>query len=114
MLSCACSASFAVSHAAEETQHVKECFGLLQVQGRTKSLFSTMKKLLRLDDMAKGGRGRDEIYDLLGMRVVVAPLPGTPLETAAIAATQVSCSSVRGRHAAFHTRMLQFCCAPND
>ncbi len=49
-----------------------------------------MKKLLRLDDMAKGGRGRDEIYDLLGMRVVVAPLPGTPPETAAIAATQAS------------------------
>ena len=62
----------------------------MQVRGRTKSLFSTMKKLLRLDDMARGGRARDEIYDLLGMRVVVAPLPGTPPETAAIAATQAS------------------------
>ena len=68
----------------------RSALGLLQVRGRTKSLFSTMKKLLRLDDMAKGGRGRDEIYDLLGMRVVVAPLPGTPVETTAIAATQAS------------------------
>lgn len=61
-----------------------------QVRGRTKSLFSTMKKLLRLDDMAKGGRAREEVYDLLGMRVVVAPLPGMPPETAAMAATQAS------------------------
>ena len=52
-----------------------DCDGSIaaQIQGRTKSLYSTMKKLLRLDDVAKGGRGRDEVYDLLGLSVIVRP-----------------------------------------
>ena len=33
-----------------------------------------MKKLLRLGDFKAGGRSRDDIFDLLGMRVVVQPL----------------------------------------
>lgn len=32
-----------------------------------------MKKLLRLDDFTAGGRHKDDIYDLLGLRVVVQP-----------------------------------------
>ena len=48
-----------------------------------------MKKLLRLDDVARGGRGRDEVYDLLGLRVIVTPYPGMPAEEAELAATQV-------------------------
>ena len=40
---------------------------------RTKSLFSTMKKLLRLDDLSAGGRDKGALFDLLGMRVVVHP-----------------------------------------
>ncbi len=43
------------------------------IHARTKSLFSTMKKLLRLDDFAAGGRERGALFDLLGMRVVVYP-----------------------------------------
>jgi hypothetical protein len=45
----------------------------LEVVVRTKSLFSTMKKLLRLDDLSAGGRERVALFDLLGMRVVVHP-----------------------------------------
>lgn len=68
-----------------------DCDGSIaaQIQGRTKSLYSTMKKLLRLDDVAKGGRGRDEVYDLLGLRVIVTPYPDAPVEEGELAATQV-------------------------
>ena len=31
-----------------------------------------MKKLLRLDEFSRGGRGRGEVFDLLGLRVVVS------------------------------------------
>ena len=44
-----------------------------EVVVRTKSLFSTMKKLLRLDDLSAGGREKGALFDLLGMRVVVHP-----------------------------------------
>ena len=47
-----------------------------EVVVRTKSLFSTMKKLLRLDDLSAGGRDREALFDLLGMRVVVHPREG--------------------------------------
>lgn len=53
-----------------------------------------MKKLLRLDDVARGGRGRDEVYDLLGLRVIVISYPGMPAEEAELAATQVQLSSL--------------------
>jgi (p)ppGpp synthase/HD superfamily hydrolase len=60
-----------------------------QIQGRTKSLYSTMKKLLRLDDVQKGGRGRDEVYDLLGLRVIITPLATMSAEDGELAAIQV-------------------------
>lgn len=69
--------------------HAESLLACRQIQGRTKSLYSTMKKLLRLDDVAKGGRGRDEVYDLLGLRVIVAPLQGLSAEDGELAATQV-------------------------
>jgi ppGpp synthetase/RelA/SpoT-type nucleotidyltranferase len=47
--------------------------GAADVSVRSKSLFSVMRKLLRLDDMAKGGRRRTDLFDLLGMRVIVQP-----------------------------------------
>ncbi len=51
----------------------------LQLRARTKSLFSIMKKLLRLGNMAAGGpRQREEIYDLLGMRAIVQPRTDLP------------------------------------
>ena len=49
-----------------------------------------MKKLLRLDDIARGGRGRGEVFDLLGLRVVVSPNEGIPLEDGEAMAAQVS------------------------
>jgi tetratricopeptide (TPR) repeat protein/ppGpp synthetase/RelA/SpoT-type nucleotidyltranferase len=45
----------------------------LKIYGRTKSPFSTLKKLLRLGDTSKGGRSRSEVYDLIGLRAVVVP-----------------------------------------
>ena len=62
----------------------------MQTRGRTKSLFSTMKKLLRLDDIARGGRGRGEVFDLLGLRVVVSPNEGILPEDGEATAAQVS------------------------
>lgn len=44
---------------------------LLQLEGRIKSLFSTMKKVLRLGEAAKGGRARDEVFDVLGLRIIL-------------------------------------------
>lgn len=68
----------------------------LQVYGRTKSLFSTLKKLLRLGEMARGGRRRAEIYDLMGVRLVVQPRSDLPPEEAEAAAAQVGWVYVRG------------------
>ena len=61
----------------------------VQTRGRTKSLFSTMKKLLRLDDLSRGGRGRGEVFDLLGLRVVVSPQKDCPPEQGEANAAQV-------------------------
>ena len=44
----------------------------IAVKARRKSLFSTMKKVLR------DGRAREDVHDLLGMRVIVTPQPGSP------------------------------------
>ena len=49
-----------------------------------------MKKLLRLDDIARGGRGRGEVFDLLGLRVVVSPNDGILPEDGEAMAAQVS------------------------
>ncbi len=38
-----------------------------------------MKKLLRLEDLSKGGRQREDIYDVLGLRAVVQPRADLPL-----------------------------------
>lgn len=59
------------------------------IKARTKSLFSVMKKVLRLDKgWAKGSRKLDEIYDLLGMRVIVQPRLDLPEEEAESLATK--------------------------
>ncbi|EFJ47829.1 hypothetical protein VOLCADRAFT_60953 [Volvox carteri f. nagariensis] len=62
--------------------------GGLLVKARTKSLFSVMKKLLHLGDMARGGRSREELYDLLGMRAIVKPPDFLPPAEAEAAATK--------------------------
>jgi (p)ppGpp synthase/HD superfamily hydrolase len=43
------------------------------VQARAKSPISTLKKLLRLGNSSQGGRTRDEIFDVLGLRAIVLP-----------------------------------------
>jgi hypothetical protein len=48
-----------------------------------------MKKLLRLDDLSRGGRSRGEVFDLLGLRVIVSPQKDSPLEQGEATAIQV-------------------------
>lgn len=45
----------------------------ISIQTRTKSALSTMKKLLR-SGASGGGRQRDQVYDLIGLRAIVHPL----------------------------------------
>ena len=49
-----------------------------QIEGRVKSLFSTMKKVLRLGEAAKGGRARDDVFDILGLRIILDMQPSHP------------------------------------
>ena len=63
---------------------------MVQLRGRTKSLFSTMKKLLRLDEFSRGGRDRGEVFDLLGLRVIVSHSGSASSEEGEAVAAQVS------------------------
>ena len=63
---------------------------MVQLRGRTKSLFSTMKKLLRLDEFSRGGRDRGEVFDLLGLRVIVSHSGKPSCEEGEAIAAQVS------------------------
>lgn len=66
-------AKTALQAAAENNPRFRELASGLQIYGRTKSPYSTLKKLLRLGNTAKGGRSRGEVYDLIGLRAVVVP-----------------------------------------
>ena len=48
----------------------------IAVKARRKSLFSTMRKVLR------DGRAREDVHDLLGMRVILTPQRGSPAHAA--------------------------------
>ena len=65
--------------------------GGLEIYGRTKSPFSTLKKLLRLGNTSKGGRSRSEVYDLIGLRAVVQPRSDLPVEEDAERAAVEAC-----------------------
>ncbi|KAL4856897.1 putative GTP diphosphokinase CRSH1 [Chlorella vulgaris] len=60
----------------------------VSVKGRTKTLFSTLKKLLRLGNTAAGGRARAQLYDLIGLRAVVQPRTDLPADEAEELAAQ--------------------------
>ena len=49
-------------------------YPFVRVTARRKSLFSTMRKVLR------DGRAREDVHDLLGVRVIVSPEPGSPAD----------------------------------
>mmetsp|Transcript_30964 Transcript_30964/g.68597 ORF Transcript_30964/g.68597 Transcript_30964/m.68597 type:complete len:668 (+) Transcript_30964:195-2198(+) len=66
----------------EHDEEFKKLASHCVIRARTKSLFSIMKKLLRVGDMSSGGRQREEIYDLLGMRAIVQPRQDLPPEQA--------------------------------
>jgi (p)ppGpp synthase/HD superfamily hydrolase len=60
----------------------------VRLLGRAKSLYSIMRKLLRLQDPAAGSRRLGQMYDLLGLRAVVLPREGLPAAEAEAAAIQ--------------------------
>eukprot|EP00775_Hariotina_reticulata_P012229 gene12229-12367_t len=60
----------------------------VQLLGRTKSLYSIMRKLLCLQDPAAGSRKLWEMYDLLGLRAVVLPRDDLAPEEAEAAAVR--------------------------
>lgn len=62
--------------------------GGMRLLGRTKSLYSIMRKLLRLQDPAAGSRRLGQMYDLLGLRAVVLPRRDLPTDMAEEAARQ--------------------------
>lgn len=57
----------------ERQPRFKKLADSVAFRARRKSMYSVMKKMLRLGDMQKGGRRLEEIYDLLGVRAVVQP-----------------------------------------
>lgn len=65
----------------------------LQLHGRTKSLFSAMRKILRLGDMASGGRRLEQLCDLLGLRAIVQPRADLPEDEARLASIEVNLST---------------------
>nr|ABK25186.1 unknown [Picea sitchensis] len=56
--------------ALQKDYELEKMVDKISIQGRYKSHFSTMKKLL------KDGRKPEEVYDILGLRVVLNPRPG--------------------------------------
>ncbi|WIA39029.1 hypothetical protein OEZ86_005175 [Tetradesmus obliquus] len=81
-----CQASLQAAAAADAS--FQALAGGLQLLSRTKSLYSIMRKLLRLNDPAAGSRRLGEMFDLLGMRAVVLPRKDLPEDEAEAAAVQ--------------------------
>lgn len=65
-----------------------------QLRVRTKSTLSVFRKLLRLDNLAAGGRSPDQLWDLLGLRAIVVPRPDLAPPVAEAAAEE-ACYRVR-------------------
>ncbi|GAX72693.1 hypothetical protein CEUSTIGMA_g149.t1 [Chlamydomonas eustigma] len=80
--------------ALDENERFKQLAASCVIRARTKSLFSIMKKMLRLEDLSRGGRQREEIYDVLGMRVIVLPRPELPIAESEAMASE-ACHVVR-------------------
>lgn len=77
-----------LQQAAAGDEAFQQLAGGLQLLSRTKSLYSIMRKLLRLNDPAAGSRRLGQMYDLLGMRAVVLPRSDLPDQEAEAAAVQ--------------------------
>ena len=61
----------------EEDPEMKSLIETVKISGRCKSKYSTMKKLLR------DGRAPEEVFDVLGLRVILVPKEGTSKEKCA-------------------------------
>ncbi|KAK3276381.1 hypothetical protein CYMTET_15536 [Cymbomonas tetramitiformis] len=59
--------------AVREDQQLMSLIGpdAVEVKARTKSLYSTMRKLL------SDGRDKDQVHDILGLRIILSPLQGS-------------------------------------
>jgi hypothetical protein len=84
----------ALRAAVEAQPRFAQLAGGVEVKGRAKTLFSTLKKLLRLGNTAAGGRARAQLHDLIGLRAVVLPRGDLPAEEAEALAAE-ACYLVR-------------------
>ncbi|CAG9462056.1 unnamed protein product [Pedinophyceae sp. YPF-701] len=73
---------------------VKQLAAKCEITARSKSLVSVMRKVLSVGDMSRGGKDMRDVHDLLGMRVVVTPLPNLDEREADEMAIQ-ACYAVR-------------------
>jgi len=78
----------ALTKALEDDVIFSQLAAGVRLLGRAKSLYSIMRKLLRLQDPAAGSRRLGQMYDLLGLRAVVLPRGDLPAEEAEAAAVQ--------------------------
>ena len=73
-----------------------------------------MKKLLRLDSIAAGGRARQEVHDLLASRCVVVPHSDLPQDQAEELASQVHTDTLvpikKHEHVLLWLRLRLTCC----
>lgn len=81
-------AESALSQALQDDPAFSQLAGGVRLLGRAKSLYSIMRKLLRLQDPAAGSRRLGQMYDLLGLRAVVLPRSDLPPAQAEAAAEQ--------------------------
>ena len=90
----------------------------VEVQARTKSAISTLKKLLRLGNLQEGGRKREEVFDVLGLRVIVVPKGDSENkvdginERAAVEACYVVERIVEGMWPAIESRSKDYIASP--
>ena len=64
---------FSLTHGMEKRRELKALVDRVEIKTRVKSPSSFMRKELSLTELAKGGRRREEIHDILGVRVVAWP-----------------------------------------
>lgn len=78
----------ALRAAVEGSRRFGDLAAGVKIYGRSKSLVSVLKKSLNLESFAAGGRLNEDVFDLLGLRLVVLPRDDLPAEEAEERAVQ--------------------------
>eukprot|EP00210_Caulerpa_lentillifera_P009115 g8693.t1 len=64
----------------EESEELADLMKGVEMKTRVKTTSSFMRKLLSLSNLSKGGKTPEEVFDTLGVRVIVYPLDGMSSE----------------------------------